>query len=431
MIRPRILALCLFLTGTPMYVFSQETGTNTESDYLRELITEWNASLYEVAEEHDGFLSLKGVRTAAIMHGAMYDVLGQIRGDRAAHESINSAAAVSEAAYTVASSEYPDYIESFDRLRESNSMTRSPEHSLEQSLELGRKVARAHLEVRAADNWNAEVEYNWHPMAPGVYAEFSEHSGTPEGFVFGSGWAVAQPFTLPAPDYFRSPPPPALDSYEYYEAFEEVKSVGSYQSSRRTHDQTHLAVWWKDFAENSHNRLARSLVDKEALDSKETARLFALINVAIFDAYVSVFDNKFHYNHWRPYTAIREAATDGNEWTEPDSLWTNLHNHTYAFPSYPSAHGTACAAAMTIFADVFEDDYAFTMSNPVVDLAGPFSGKIRTDPPTRTFGSFSDAALECSLSRVYLGIHFRYDSIEGYNLGNRIGTYVLNNTPME
>ena len=72
--------------------------------------------------------------------------------------------------------------------------------------------------------------------------------------------------------------------------------------------------------------------------------------MSIFDAYVDVFDNKFHYNHWRPYTAIRWAANDGNPDTEPDPEWTNTHRHTYAFPSYPSAHGTACAAAMTVLA---------------------------------------------------------------------------------
>ena len=66
------------------------------------------------------------------------------------------------------------------------------------------------------------------------------------------------------------------------------------------------------------------------------------------DGYIGSFDAKFHYNHWRPYTAIRWAAHDGNPRTEPDPNWNNLHRHTYAFPSYPSAHGTACAAAMTV-----------------------------------------------------------------------------------
>jgi membrane-associated phospholipid phosphatase len=146
--------------------------------------------------------------------------------------------------------------------------------------------------------------------------------------------------------------------------------------------------------------------------------------MSIFDAYVSSFNNKFLYNHWRPYTAIRWAANDSNPATEPEETWTNLHRHTYAFPSYPSAHGTASAAAMYAFALVFGDDYEFTMRTPTVDIAGPFSGKIEMQPATRSFNRFSDAAMECALSRVYLGIHFRYDSIAGYELGRQVGENV-------
>lgn len=140
-----------------------------------------------------------------------------------------------------------------------------------------------------------------------------------------------------------------------------------------------------------------------------------------------MFENKFHYKHWRPYTAIRWAANDGNTETDPEENWTNTHEHTYAFPSYPSAHGTACAAAMTAFADVLGDDYSFTMRIPEVDVAGPMSGKMAMKPASRTFDSFSGAACECAMSRLYLGIHFRHDSTEGYALGRRIGEYVTTN----
>jgi membrane-associated phospholipid phosphatase len=124
-------------------------------------------------------------------------------------------------------------------------------------------------------------------------------------------------------------------------------------------------------------------------------------------------------------TAIRWAAHDGNPDTEPDPRWDNLHRHTYAFPSYPSAHGAACAAGMTALADTFGDELAFTMTTPEVDAAGPMSGKVAMDPSTRSFASFSAAAWECALSRVYLGIHFRYDSVAGNELGGRIGRYVV------
>ncbi len=218
-------------------------------------------------------------------------------------------------------------------------------------------------------------------MGPGVYASSREHSGTPDGFVFGAGWAKAMPFLLERPDQFRSPPPPAIDSEEYTRAFREVKEVGRFESTTRTADQTHLALWWKDFVEKSHNRLARQLVD-DGLDLWRATRMFALLNMSVYDAYVNVFDNKFLYNHWRPYTAIRWASNDGNPATAAEADWTNTHRHTYAFPSYPSAHGTASAAAMEVLADSFGEDCGFTMLTAEVDSMGPLSPKIEMDPPT-------------------------------------------------
>jgi hypothetical protein len=398
-----------------------------------EPIVEWNERVLAAAEAEDGFLTLKGLRTAAMMHIAMHDALANIDGRHRPYlydspaDDAAPLAAIAQAAAVVAGRQYADRKAQFDALRDRQLDRLGAAGGRDAGLDLGEAAARAILAHRDGDGWDSEAKYSWHPMGPGVYAEFEEHSGTPKGFVFGAGWAKARPFALEAQDQFRAPPPPAIESAEYTRAYNEVADVGRYQTLNRTPDQTHIALWWKDFAENSHNRLARDLVLRERLSLEEAARLFALLNIGIYDGYVSVFDNKFHYNHWRPYTAIRWAANDGNPDTVPDETWDNLHRHTYAFPSYPSAHGTACAAAMSAFTDVFGDDYAFTMRIPQVDVAGPFSAKIRMSPPTRSFESFSAAARECALSRVYLGIHFRYDSTAGVELGERIGRYVIDN----
>lgn len=396
-----------------------------------DVATAWNAHIMNVAVAEDGLLTLKGVRTVAMVHLAMHDVLSSFDGRyepyafTASSDNTDPIAAANQAAYNIAVNQYPDQ-DSVFLVERSRWMKAAGANNLAASVALGNAAAETILQARQNDGWNTESAYTWHPMGPGVYAEFNEHSDTPEGFIFGAGWAMATPFMLESAEQLISPPPPEINSEAYTQHFDEVKSVGAFESETRTEDQTHLALWWKDFVENALNRLARDLVEKENLDLTDANRLFALVSAGVFDAYVSSFHNKFLYNHWRPYTAIRWAAHDGNPETHPDEEWTNTHQHTYAFPSYPSAHGTACASAFAAFTDTFGEDYAFTMSNPEVDVAGPFSGKIKTDPPTRMFNSFSEAALECAMSRVYLGIHFRYDSIEGNELGSQVGEVVVN-----
>ena len=395
-----------------------------------ELAIEWNRHLLSIAEEEDGFLTLKGVRGAAMMHAAMHDALNSIDARyeayafRGAAPLANPVVASAQAAYEIALALYPDHGAELEKALE-RWVGDLDHESTRQGVAVGRAAAAAILEHRAEDGWDGEAEYTWHPMGPGVYAEFRDHSDTPEGFVFGAGWAKAVPFMLERQDQFRSPPPPAIDSAEYALAFREVKEQGRFESATRTLDQTHLALWWKDFVESSHNRLARQLAAEEDLDLWRATRMFALLNMSVFDAYVNVFDNKFFYNHWRPYTAIRWAENDGNPETAPELSWTNTHRHTYAFPSYPSAHGSASAAAMEVLAETFGAGRSFTMYTPLVDRAGPLSGKIEIDPPSRSFDGFREAALECAMSRVYLGIHFRYDSVEGNLLGARVGRYAV------
>ena len=392
----------------------------------------WNEQVLAVAEAEDRLLTLKGLRTTAMAHLAIHDALNAIDrryrpylGGIAAAPGADPIAAAAQAAFEVAADQYPDEAQRFaaERDRWLDAVADGPGE--EAGRRLGSLAAAAILEERAGDDWDTEAEYRWHPMAPGVYAEFSEHSGTPEGFVFGAGWAKARPFMLSDPSRFPVPPPPDVGSAEYAAALDEVKELGRFDSRSRTADQTHLAMWWKEFVETSHNRLARELTVADGLGLWQAARLFALLEMAIYDGYVAVFDDKFHYNHWRPYTAIRWASNDGNPATEEDPEWDNLHRHTYPFPSYPSAHGTACAAAMTVLADVFGARRPVTMTITEVDAAGPLSEKIPMEPPARSFGSFAAAAEECALSRVYLGIHFRYDSVEGNRLGRRIGEFAV------
>lgn len=428
------LTFILVLSGSFIMQSCSENNRNIDN-YDAAIVTSWNQKIMELAVEEDKLLTLKGVRTAAMMHTAMHDALNTIipKYSRYGYEGeitqANPVATVAYAAYEVAISKYPDKKDILESELDKWVKDIKDEEGKNAGKKLGKEAAFSIVNSRSNDGWDGEAEYAWHPMAPGVYAEFNEHSGTPQGFVFGSGWAKAQTFLLPKQDYFRSPSPPEINSDAYTKAFNEVKEVGRFESEIRTKDQSHLAMWWKDFVENSHNRLARHLIKVEKLNLWDASRTFALMNMTIYDAYVNVFDNKFYYNHWRPYTAIRWAEHDDNPNTEPDADWDNLHKHTYAFPSYPSAHGSASSAAMTVLSNTLGtgNEYKFTMTTGEVDKAGPLSEKIKMTPSARSFNSFSEAGLEAAMSRVYLGIHFRYDSEEGHKLGTKIGQYANEN----
>ncbi len=427
-----LVATLVLGAGIPVSLVVQATTPlQPETAAPAAVLVAWNQRLLSIADAEDHFLTLKGVRAAAMMHLAIHDALQAIHPRYASYaydtvaRDAEPTVAAAQAGYAVVLALYPSQ---HPQLREELRRWLDPVADgagKADAIALGQAAAAAVIARRTGDGWDGEAAYQWRPIGPGVYAEFRDHSGTPEGFVFGAAWAGATPFTLTTADQFRAPPPPAIESDAYTRAFDEVRSVGRDGSTTRTPDQSHLAMWWKDFAENSHNRLARQLVTNEHTDLWAAARMFALLNMGLFDSYVSVFANKFHHNHWRPFTAIRQAASDGNPHTQPDAEWNNLHRHTYAFPSYPSAHGTVCAAAMTVLADTYGDRHPFTMHTPEVDSAGPLSPKLAMDPPTRAFDSFSAAAMECALSRVYLGIHFRYDSIAGNRLGQQVGHHAV------
>ncbi len=430
---PKNLALIFLLT---FFVFQSCTSQSTEiDDYSPEIVSSWNNQIIDYAIAEDNLFTLKGVRTVAIMDVAIHDALNSITPKYETYaykgeaQKAHPIAAAAQAAYEVAVSQFPDKKSELNKELSSWLDTVKDEGSKEKGIQLGKASAQAILKMRNNDTWNEQSEYTWHPMSPGVYAEFNEHSETPEGFIFGAGWSKAKTFLLKSSDHFRSPPPPEINSAEYTRAYNEVKEVGATVSTTRTKDQAHFAMWWKEFVEISLNRLANELIEKENLNLWDATRSVALLNMTIYDAYVCVFDNKFFYNHWRPYTAIHWAANDENPDTEPDPDWNTLHKHTYPFPSYPSAHGTGSGAGMTVLANTLGlgDNYTFTMTVPEVDSAGPMSEKMKMDPPERTFNSFSEAALEGAMSRLYLGIHFRYDSEDGNKLGTKIGEYASQN----
>lgn len=380
-----------------------------------ETVARWNELAYDIAFAEDSFRTFKGHRAFAMMHLAMHDAVNAVTPRYRTHTfggrdpRADASAAAVQAAHDVLLALYPDQAARLQSELSRDLESLPDESAPARGVALGRRVARAHLEARRNDGWDARGDYAFN-ASPGSYRT------TPpwEGFVLQPGFRNARAFGITAADQFRPPPPPALGSPAYADAFNEVKRIGRAGSAHRTGDQTHYAIWWMEFAEGSVNRLARRLVSERRLSLPDATRLFALLNMSLYDTYIAVWDAKYEFNHWRPYSAIREAGSDENAATEADVSWEPLRP-TPPFPEYVSAHAAACAATFGILQRVLRDEGPFTMST----LTAPV-GKA-----DRRFLSFDAAAAECADSRVALGWHFRYATDAGLRLGRTLAAFIV------
>lgn len=223
-------------------------------------------------------------------------------------------------------------------------------------------------------------------------------------------WGRVTPFTLLTASQLCLPPPPTLPSEAYARDYDEVKTIGGKNSVTRTAQQAEAVRYRYEGSPQGWNRIARAIVGPRKLDAWEHARLFALLNAAMADGFVAGADTRYHYNVWRPVTAIRAGDTDGNDATAADPSWETYVN-TPPLPDYPSTHSILGAAAAVVMARVLgTDQIAFTMTS-----GPPFAGI------TRSFTSLSEAARENVDSRVWAGIHFRSACQGGLALRERIG----------
>jgi hypothetical protein len=266
------------------------------------------------------------------------------------------------------------------------------------------------IQKRSADGSTGELIGAVSPVIqPGIF-----QGVPPFNFIFAPYWENVQLFSLERKDQFRSEPQPALTSAAYSTAFNEVKEKGSINSSTRTPDQSAYAKFWYEFSEAGWNRIARNIAAAKKLNMLETARLFALVDMALADAYIAGWDSKIHYNFWRPYTAIRQADIDGNNTTEQDAAW-EPSEPTPPVQDYPSTHSALGNSAATVLSRLLGNDHNFTITTPTAIPAGA----------TRSFTGFMQAANENAESRIMAGIHFRFSCVAGQTLGNKIGDWVV------
>ena len=235
-----------------------------------------------------------------------------------------------------------------------------------------------------------------------------------------------KPFLVPNVELLRSDGPNALTSRAYAKDFNEIKELGSLTSTKRTADQTAAAVFWQDSGPAIWNRIYRSLATSRGLDIADSVRLFAMTNLAAADSSIGCWNDKAYWSFWRPITAIREAASDGNPATQADPDWLPLFDPsvpvsgaplvTPGFPDHPAGH--TCISGATVYAlRAFfgTDKVSFTAT----------SNKCSPAPcPPRSFDRFSDALEEIIGARVWGGIHFRTADVQGAVLGKKVVNYM-------
>jgi hypothetical protein len=349
----------------------------------------------------------------ALVHAAMYDAAVAAEGTEAdylpfkvtidAAQPALPAAAVATAAYRVLRQRLPalepalsvDYRAYMGALGEGV--------AADNGVAAGEQVAEAWLLLRSGDGFGNAVTYVQPPPGPGVWEP------TAAGPVAELVMSQLMPYTLSAARQFRPPPPPRLDEAAYTTAFQEVSERGRATRSRRSDEQTEVALFWSEHPAVQLNRNLRRLAASERLNLTDTARMLAMVYVAGADALVGCFDAKFHFMFWRPLHAIQRAETDGNPDTAGDPGWTALLNVNH--PEYPSAHACVTSALAETLWSYFGEDKSFAFDSAVTGH-------------TRRYATFNELTNEVADARVFAGLHFRFSTDAGAVLGKQVSHFV-------
>jgi len=274
-------------------------------------------------------------------------------------------------------------------------------------VKLGEAIAAKVLEARANDGHDAVDEYRPR-TTPGVYV--------PTPITAGSAWPRLKPFAMTSASQFRPAPPISLSSDQWATDYNEIKDYGSKTSTRRSPQQTEIARFWLMVGPGAYHPFVRQLVTAKQMNVGDSARLMALAAVGLNDALIAVFDAKYHYNFWRPITAIRNGDIDNNDATERAAAWLPIDN-TPMHPEYPCAH---CILSGSL-AGVIETAFG-TEDIPEVAITSPTLPGV-----THRFTNMTALADEVASARIWAGFHYRFSTRVGTAMGLQIGEYVVKN----
>ena len=404
----------------------------------------------------------KSSKAMAIIHIAIFDVVNAVEGGYESYTGIDRAkpgtsvkTAIAQAAHDTLVAQFPAQEAIFDEELEK---ALAGEHGMPKTrgIALGKEVAQAILDMRAddgSDQENPEVGVEW--MTSDDPGHWRQDPVEPLPIALGAHWGEVVPFVLESGDQFRTPPPPAMTSAAYTRAFDEVKRFGGdgdITPTERTEEQTTIGIFWAYDGTPAlcapprlYNQVAVEIAEGRKLKAVELARMLALINTAMADAGIAIWESKYYYDFWRPVTGIREADPntgptgmgDENPNTLADPGFTPLgapasnmqgvrSNFTPPFPAYPSGHaGFGGALFQTLRRFYGTDRIPFTF------VSDEFNGVTEDDEGNpreiveRSFDTLSEAEEENGQSRIYLGIHWEFDKTEGIAQGRRVADYVF------
>ncbi|HEY2106451.1 MAG TPA: hypothetical protein VGH29_11735 [Candidatus Binataceae bacterium] len=412
-------------------------------------------------------------RAMAIIHIAMFDAVNAIAGRYRGYTNIGRAtadtsldAAVAQAAHDTLAALYPSQKASFDEslAEDLGHIDDHNRHAKANGIELGSRAAAAILALRSGDGSQRPEPHMGIDFIPSEQPGYWRQDPIGKGpIALGAYWGEVKPFVMEASNQFRAPPPPPMVSPEYTAAYNEVKALGGdgfTTATVRTQEQTEIGTYWAYDGTPSlcapprlYNQITLHIADQmgTSSDVPQLARLLALVNVSMADAAIAVWESKYYYQFWRPVTGIRESDQgtgptgkgDGNPDTVGDPTFTPLGapasnlmgpNFTPPFPAYPSGHGGFGGALFETLRKFYGTDrIAFTfVSDEFNGVTRDNTGHLRPLLP-RSFRSLSQAEDENGQSRIYLGIHWRFDKTQAIAQGRKVADYVFENalTPLQ